>query len=157
MTDSKAPAAFDIGIIAAMQIELDGIAAKLEDIKKETVRNIQFLCGTLYGKKIVCAVCGVGKVFAAMCAQTMILKYSPACIVNTGVAGGLAEGLRVLDVVAADSVVQYVDVEAPIQHSSFFISLALCPNSAACELKCSAPIFPSRFSARPTASVTPSA
>ena len=28
MTDSKAPAAFDIGIIAAMQIELDGIAAK---------------------------------------------------------------------------------------------------------------------------------
>lgn len=107
MTDSKAPVAFDIGIIAAMQIELDGIAAKLEDIKKETVGNIRFLCGTLYGKKIVCAVCGVGKVFAAMCAQTMILKYSPACIVNTGVAGGLASGLRVLDVVAADSVVQY--------------------------------------------------
>ena len=74
MTDRKAPAAFDIGIIAAMQIELDGIAAKLEDIKKETVGNIQFLCGKLYGKKIVCAVCGVGKVFAAMCAQTMILK-----------------------------------------------------------------------------------
>lgn len=107
MTDSKKVEKFDIGIIAAMQIELDTITAGLTDIKEETVGGIKFISGTLSEKKAVCAVCGVGKVFAAMCAQTMILKYSPACIVNTGVAGGLAAGLGVLDTVAADSVVQH--------------------------------------------------
>ena len=50
---------------------------------------------------------GVGKVSAAMCAQTLILRYQPDAIINTGVAGGIGPDLKVLDVVLATAVVQH--------------------------------------------------
>lgn len=98
---------YAVGIICAMQIELDRIKSALGDAHSETVGSIEFTVGTLHHRKVVCAVCGVGKVFAAMCTQTMILRYHPDCIINSGVAGGLAEGLGVLDTVIADSAVQH--------------------------------------------------
>lgn len=90
-----------------MQIELDRIKAALVGAHSETVGSIEFTAGTLHHKKVVCAVCGVGKVFAAMCTQTMILHYHPEFIINSGVAGGLTDSLRVFDTVIADSVVQH--------------------------------------------------
>lgn len=96
-----------IGIIAAMQIEIDGIKEKIEKAETVTISGIDFVCGTIGDKKIIAAKCGIGKVFAALCAQTMILKFAPDCIVNTGVAGGLSDGLKILDVVVADDVVQH--------------------------------------------------
>ncbi len=96
-----------IGIIAAMQIEIDGIKEKIENPETVTVSGVDYVSGMIGDKKIIAAKCGVGKVFAALCAQTMILKFAPDCIINTGVAGGLAEGLRVLDIVVANDVVQH--------------------------------------------------
>ncbi len=96
-----------IGIIAAMQIEIDGIKAKIESPETVTVSGVDYVCGMIGVKKIIAAKCGVGKVFAALCAQTMILRFAPDCIINTGVAGGLADGLKVLDVVVARDVVQH--------------------------------------------------
>ena len=63
---------------------------------------------------MIIAVCGVGKVFAAMCAQAMILNYSPDAIINTGVAGALASELRVGDVAVAENVVQHDMDTSPI-------------------------------------------
>ena len=103
-----------IGIIAAMQIEIDGIKEKIERPETVTVSGVDFVCGMMGDKRIIAAKCGIGKVFAALCAQTMILKFSPDCIVNTGVAGGLAEGLKVLDVVVAKDVVQHDMDTSPI-------------------------------------------
>ncbi|MDF2949821.1 MAG: 5-methylthioadenosine/S-adenosylhomocysteine nucleosidase, partial [Sedimentibacter sp.] len=51
--------------------------------------------------------CGVGKVHAAVCAQTMILKYKPDAIINTGVAGSLNSDLDIADLVISDNVVQH--------------------------------------------------
>ena len=42
-----------------------------------------------------------------MCAQTMILKYSPDIIINSGVAGALSESLNIMDAVIATRVVQH--------------------------------------------------
>ncbi|MBQ4066360.1 MAG: 5'-methylthioadenosine/adenosylhomocysteine nucleosidase [Clostridia bacterium] len=96
-----------IGIIAAMQIEIDGIKARLTDSYTLNESGIDFECGYIGDRRVVCAKCGVGKVFAALCAQTMCMRFSLDCIINTGVAGGLADGLRVLDVVVARDVVQH--------------------------------------------------
>lgn len=96
-----------VGIIAAMQVEADGIKARLENASVETVSGIDFVSGSIGEKNVVVAKCGVGKVFAALCAEAMILKYSPDCIINTGVAGALNEKLHILDSVVADSVVQH--------------------------------------------------
>jgi len=96
-----------IGIIGAMSLEIEHIKAHMENIKEEKISGIPFTTGTLYGKDLVVAVCGIGKVFAAICAQTMILKYSPEIIINTGVAGTLTDRLGILDIAIGKDVVQY--------------------------------------------------
>lgn len=96
-----------IGIIGAMRIEVETIKSLMENKQTRTVSGVEYVSGTLHGKEIVVAVCGIGKVAAAMCAQTMILKYSPEAIINTGVGGSLSEKLNICDVAIAESLVQH--------------------------------------------------
>ena len=96
-----------IGIIAAMDSEIAAIKNEMKDKTVETVSGIEFVKGTLCGKNAVVAKCGIGKVFAAICAQTMILKYSPALVINTGVGGSLSEKLGIGDIAVATDVVQH--------------------------------------------------
>lgn len=96
-----------IGVICAMDIEIEGFRKIMENKKEETVTGINYTLGTLCGKDIVVAVCCDGKVNAAMCAQTMILKYGVGMIINTGVAGGIAEGLKACDIVIADTTCEH--------------------------------------------------
>jgi len=96
-----------IGIIGAMQTEVELLISRLEGAEKRTVSGIDFYSGKLEKKDVVVAKCGIGKVFAAMCAQTMILAFAPAVIVNTGVAGTLTPRLSIGQVALADRVVQH--------------------------------------------------
>ena len=92
----------DIGIIGAMQIEIEGIKALMENKITITISGIEFVKGDILGKTAVTAVCGIGKVFSAVCAQTMILGFSPDVIINTGVAGTLTDDLSIGDVAVAE-------------------------------------------------------
>ena len=95
------------GIIGAMKIEIEALNAQMENRQTKTVSGIEFTSGTLCGREVVTAVCGIGKVFAAMCAQTMILLYSPDRIINTGVAGSLSTKLNIGDIAVSDFVVEH--------------------------------------------------
>ncbi len=103
-----------IGIIGAMEVEVASLKERMENKEICTVSGIEFVKGTLCGAEAVVAKCGVGKVFAALCTQTMILKYAPDCIINTGVAGSLSENLGVCDVAVASAVVQHDMDTSPI-------------------------------------------
>ena len=96
-----------IGIIAAMNVEMESLRSYIENPVSETVSGVTFVRGTLEGKEVVTAVCGIGKVFAALCAQTMILRYHPEMIVNTGVAGTLTDRLSIGSVAVSSAVVQH--------------------------------------------------
>lgn len=96
-----------IGIIGAMRVETEALTAAMEGAVSETVSGVTYTRGTLFGKEAVVATCGVGKVFAALCAETMILRYAPALLINTGVAGTLTDRLHVGDVVVSDRLVQH--------------------------------------------------
>ena len=96
-----------IGIIGAMDAEVIGLIKKLDGHKIESVGGIQFHTGRLLNREVVIARCGVGKVFAAMCAEAMIIKYAPMLIVNTGVAGGLDPALNCADIVVAEKLCQH--------------------------------------------------
>lgn len=96
-----------IGIIGAMEIEVEKIKAFLTDATSEVVSGVTFVRGKFCEKDIVVAKCGVGKVFAGLCAEAMILKYDPELIINVGVAGCLDESLKIGDIVIADSVCQH--------------------------------------------------
>jgi len=97
----------DIGIIGAMEPEVEALISKLSDATSETVSGIVFFAGKIGEKTVVIAKCGIGKVFAAMCCEIMIMKYSPALIINSGVGGALAEKLKTGDVVIADRLCQH--------------------------------------------------
>ena len=90
-----------------MKIEVETIKSLMKDKQSEVISGVEYVTGTLHGKKIVTAVCGIGKVAAAMCTQTMILKYSPDRIINTGVGGSLSTKLAIGDIAVAESLVQH--------------------------------------------------
>lgn len=96
-----------IGIICAMQIEADGILALAQNTREETINDLRFISGTLNGKEIVTVVCGVGKVNAAMCAVTLINRYAPKLVINSGVAGALSPLVSIGDLVIATKTVEH--------------------------------------------------
>ena len=96
-----------IGIIGAMDIEIEHINAVMEEKEEFTISGALYTRGRLDGKDVVTAVCGIGKVFAAMCAQTMIVKFGADTVINTGVAGGLTDKTDILDTVVATALVQH--------------------------------------------------
>jgi len=96
-----------IGIIGAMTDEVKGLVARLDGHEKVTYLGIEFHTGTIFSKPVVIARCGIGKVFAAMCASAMIMKFSPRLIVNTGVGGALSGTLSCGDIVVGERLVQH--------------------------------------------------
>jgi adenosylhomocysteine nucleosidase len=97
----------DIGIIGAMEPEIEGLVASLTERRDEVCGSILFHLGKIGERRVVVARCGIGKVFAAMCCEAMIIKYSPRLIVNTGVGGALNHSLRPTDIVIGDRVFQH--------------------------------------------------
>ena len=110
-----------IGIIGAMDVEVDGIKKNIENLKTEEISGIKFCTGTLFGKEVVVAKCGEGKVNSAMTAQTMILKYNPEFIVNSGVAGGLHPEMKVTDIAIAENVCEHDFDITPLGYEPGFI------------------------------------
>lgn len=96
-----------IGIIGAMELEIEALKELMDSARIETVSSVYFYRGRISGREVVVAAAGVGKVNAAVCAQTMILQYSPDLVINVGVAGGLDTGFKIGDIAVADSVVEH--------------------------------------------------
>ncbi|MGN0426904.1 MAG: 5'-methylthioadenosine/adenosylhomocysteine nucleosidase [Agathobacter sp.] len=103
-----------IGIIGAMQMEVDELKEALSNTTNVEYSGVTFVCGKMNEVEVVAAVCGVGKVFAAICAEAMILKFGVDMVINIGVAGSLTKDLGVLDVALADQVVQHDMDTSPI-------------------------------------------
>ncbi len=108
MTHERNPARrADIGIIGAMNIEIEALCDAMKDVVCETVGGREFYLGTLHGRRVVLTRCGIGKVYAAMGAEAMILAYAPAVIINSGVAGTLSPALSIGQIALAREVVQH--------------------------------------------------
>ena len=131
-----------IGIIAAMNVEMDGLRAHMESPISETVSGVEFVRGVIEGREVVTAVCGIGKVFAALCAQTMILRYAPEAIINTGVAGTLTDELSIGNLAVSACVVQHdMDTSAigdPVGLISGINMVEIPANKALTERLCAA-------------------
>lgn len=98
-----------IGIIVAMQKELDLLLPLLESAQVSTVNGFTFHQGNIGSASIIAMKCGIGKVNAALGTMTMIDLFSPELVINTGVAGGTGGNAGVLDIVVATRVA-YHDV-----------------------------------------------
>ena len=98
---------FTVGVIGAMKHEIDALKPKLENGGMVTVSGIEFVYGELFGMNVVAAQCGVGKVFAGICAEAMILTFKPDVIINAGVGGSLTDKRDIGDAGIASAVVQH--------------------------------------------------
>ncbi len=96
-----------IGVIAAMHIEADTLKKRLTDVETETISEITYYSGKINGSPVVVATSGVGKVFGAVCAQTMILRYGVDKIINVGVCGSLTNDLEVGDILISTGFCQH--------------------------------------------------
>ena len=91
-----------IGIIGALKAEMDRILAVTRITDQIETRVSTLVSGTLAGQNVALSRCGIGKINAAMCAQSMILEAKPDIIINIGVAGALQEGLGIADAVIGE-------------------------------------------------------
>lgn len=79
-----------IGIIGAMQIEIEGIKKLMTDVRELKTAGITIFTGTISGKKVALAESGIGKVFAAVAATAMLTAFPEISeVINLGVAGGV--------------------------------------------------------------------
>ena len=103
-----------LGIIGAMDKEVDALRQQMTDTEEKRAGFSRFTMGILWGERVCLAQCGIGKVHAALCAQSMITSFDVSAILNIGVAGALRPGLGIGDTVVADSAVQHDVDTSPI-------------------------------------------
>lgn len=96
-----------IGIIGAMDEEVELIKSTMSVENTVEKAGCTFLAGKIEGKDTVVVRCGIGKVNAAMCTQILIDLFNVDAVINTGVAGAVAEGITVGDVVISSDALQH--------------------------------------------------
>lgn len=111
MLSASSPAlpvrAVPIAILSALAQEQQGLIELLLYPRKICHAGRDFWLGQLQGHDVVLALSRIGKVAAATTATALIERFGVGHIVFTGVAGGLAEGVNVGDVVVATDFLQH--------------------------------------------------
>jgi adenosylhomocysteine nucleosidase len=100
-----------IAIVSAMHEELRALLPLMQAVQRVDRAGRAFHCGTLHGRPVVVVLSGIGKVAAATTVALLASEFGPAALLFTGVAGGLAEGVRVGDLVLARELLQH-DMDA---------------------------------------------
>ncbi len=102
-----------IGIIGAMDVEVNTLKQKVKNKTVTNIAGIDFVMGDIEGVMAVVAQCSPGKVNAALCTQAMIDRFSPDCIINVGVGCSLSPEVVIKNIVIASDVCEYdIDITA---------------------------------------------
>lgn len=88
-----------IGIIGAMDREVEAIKDALDETFTECIAGADFMVGTYMGLRVVAVVSGIGLVNAACTTQCLIDRYAPDSIIFSGIAGSLNPIVGVDDIV----------------------------------------------------------
>lgn len=90
-----------IGIIGAMEEEIENIKPYIDIISTKNIVGLDFYMGKMDGNNVVLVRSGIGKVNATVCSQVLIDLYAVDYIINLGVAGAINKDLKIGDVVIA--------------------------------------------------------
>ena len=102
-----------IGIIGAMEEEVEALKEAMEIRKTEEVAGMVFCEGALCGKDAVVVRSGIGKVNAGICAQILVDHFDVDMLINTGIAGSLDARIDIGDMVISTDAVHH-DMDATI-------------------------------------------
>jgi len=96
-----------LAIVSALLDEQKGLLDQLHQPTKRVRAGRTFWCGQWAGHDVVLVLSKVGKVAAASTTATLIEAFGAERVLFTGVAGGIGDGVKVGDVVVADSFIQH--------------------------------------------------
>ena len=96
-----------LGIIGAMEVEVDYLKGRLENASSQVVAGMEFVEGAFCGVPAVVVFCSVGKVNAGMCVQILADRFNVTHVINTGVAGSLDAAINIGDVVVSTDAVHH--------------------------------------------------
>ncbi|MGA9227162.1 MAG: 5'-methylthioadenosine/S-adenosylhomocysteine nucleosidase [Mesobacillus sp.] len=102
-----------VGIIGAMDEEVELLRSKLNERKDTSLAGSEFYQGKIDSLEVILLKSGIGKVNAALGTALLIEKFQPDVIINTGSAGGFHRDLNVGDVVISTEV-RHHDVDVTI-------------------------------------------
>lgn len=100
-----------IGIIGAMDEEVNAIIEKMTNVESKEKAGMTFNMGTLEGKEAVVVRSGIGKVNAGLCTQILVDDYKIDAVINTGIAGSLKNQIDIGDIVLSSDAL-YHDMDA---------------------------------------------
>lgn len=90
-----------IGIVGAMAQEVEILAGLMEEKTQTQVGSAVIFEGKIQGKSVALLQSGIGKVAAAMGTTALLQRTQCDLVINTGSAGGVAQGLKVDDIVVS--------------------------------------------------------
>lgn len=96
-----------LGIIGAMQVEVELLHERMDNVQVSHHAGLSFWEGTLNGTSCIVVQSGIGKVNAALCAQILASVFNVTHIINTGAAGSLDARFDIGDIVVATTCVQH--------------------------------------------------
>ena len=100
-----------IGIIGAMDIEVDALKEQMTGVTRVNKASMEFYQGKLNGKDVVVVRSGIGKVNAAVCTQILADVFEAEAVINTGIAGSLRNEINIGDIVVSTDALQH-DMDA---------------------------------------------
>ena len=101
-----------IGIIAAMEPEIDLLREALNNSSEDKRLGMSFYEGVIGNNEVILSLCGVGKVNSSIACALLIDDYECDLIINTVIAGGVVP-LNTRDVVIAKEL-KYHDFDTTI-------------------------------------------
>ncbi|HEU5376548.1 MAG TPA: 5'-methylthioadenosine/adenosylhomocysteine nucleosidase [Ktedonobacteraceae bacterium] len=103
-----------IALVGAMEVEMAYYYEKITEKRERREGNFLFSEGVLFGRPVVLAFSGAGKVSAALTVQKLLDTYEDlVAVIMVGVAGALKNDLRIGDVVVSEDCAQYdLDITA---------------------------------------------
>jgi adenosylhomocysteine nucleosidase len=96
-----------LALVGAMHEEIAALLPCLADVRLERRAGRDFHLGRLDGHDVILVRCGIGKVAAATTTAVLLDAFDASALVFTGVAGGLAAGVQVGDIVVATTLLQH--------------------------------------------------
>lgn len=91
-----------IAILVAMDKELSLLLHQIDHRRTENLEGMEVTIGEMDGNEVLAAKCGIGKVNAAMNTLRVIRGFHPDLLINSGVAGGAGDAMRIGQLLVAD-------------------------------------------------------
>jgi adenosylhomocysteine nucleosidase len=98
-----------IAVISAFEPEWKALKAGLGEPRIYEANGVEFVTGTLAGRKVVLLLSGISMVNATMTTQLALDRFDVTAIVVSGIAGGVDPALNIGDVVVAGHWGQYLE------------------------------------------------